>query len=227
MEFSPDSRMVALGDWNVVQVWDLPELSDTFEQPVEVAAPSLTLANTDGPLLAFCFCHGGRQIRAVTGDSITTWDATLRERSEALQPRGTSRAKFSPDTTRLAVTDLNGGVTIWDTTTGQPVRSIPYDGPPLVPVDNGVFSPDGRQLVIHRFRTISRPESGQRAEGYWEYWLHSVEDGHLLAKFDSTTLDRDFVINGVSFRPDGGQMALAHWSDLRAVTVWRSYGFGI
>jgi WD40 repeat protein len=216
VEFSPDSRMLAMGDWQEIFVWDIPEISDAAEQPVEVSAPSLTLANTHGPLRALCFTEGGRQIRAVTGDTITTWDVTSRDGSEALQPRGTNRAQFSPDATRLAVPDRNGGVTIWDTTIGQPVGSIPQVSPSNLPAESLVFSPDGRQLVIQRFRPVSHPELGERAGGYWEFWLHSVDDGRLLAHFDSTSLDSGFVINSVRFRPDGNQMAFAHWQDLES-----------
>jgi WD40 repeat protein len=103
-------------------------------------------------------------------------------------------------------------VTIWDTSTNQPVCTIPNDQALSLPASTYslVFSPDGRQLVIHRFRPIAEPEFGQRAEGYWEFWLHSVDDGRLLARFESKSLDRHFLISSVCFRPDGGQMALAH-----------------
>jgi WD40 repeat protein len=214
MMFSPDSRMLAQGDFHKILVWDLPEVSDETEQPIEVVAPSLTLANPHAPLRALCFSEGGREIRAISSDAITTWDATLREPIETSQSLGTRAAQFSPDATRLAVGQRNGEVTIWDTTTRQLVSRIPYDHPISLPAQNLVFSPDGRQLVIHRFRPISRPELGQQEEGYWEFWLHSVDDGRLLAHFDITSLDRLSRIPKVRFRHDGGQMALAHQSRL-------------
>jgi WD40 repeat protein len=158
-----------------------------------------------------CFIERGRQIRAITGDSITTWDSTLREGVEDFQPRGTNRGQFSPDATRFAVGDRNGGVTIWDTQTNQIIRKIPFDRTLSGPLDNLGFSPDGRQLVIIRMRPAAEPEFGERTEGYWEFWLHSVDDGRLLARFDTTSRDRHFMIPGVQFRPDGSEMALVHY----------------
>jgi WD40 repeat protein len=231
--------MLAHGSPLEVHVWDLPAFSDEAAQPVNIGAPSLTLRNPRGGLRSLAFSRDGRELRAVTGTSITTWDATLRD-AAPLRPdviTKVNRSTFSPDATRFAEDD-RGGIGIWESSTGRLVSKIP--GGQRAFGRTVTFSPDGRQLaIIGAAPNATEPRLPARMARW--LWLHNVEDGRQLARFqvDSVaptpgprrgTTGRDFSSQSVlpslmcCFRPDNSQVACVTFTPgatgLAQLRVW-------
>ena len=86
---------------------------------------------------------------------------------------------FSPDGTRLAVDDAGDVITVWDTSAGKLVHSLPVKGT----VRDGAFSPDGKTLAAAVGKSIV---------------LWDAAAGTVLAKIDSKA-----IVERTIFLPDG------------------------
>jgi WD40 repeat protein len=93
---------------------------------------------------------------------------------------GTDSGVFSPNERTLATVSLNDGITLWNLTTGEKLRSIPAVG-----VLSIVFSADRKYLL-----TGSMDNAAQ---------LWSIESGNKVEQF----VGHDNWINSVGFSPDG------------------------
>lgn len=110
--------------------------------------------------------------------------------------RGATDVSFSPDGTQLVTTGDDGLARVWDTNTGQPIRSLAHGGL----VWSARFSQDGRLLV-----TAS-----------WDLYAYVWESqtGHLVAK-----LPHNARVLTADFSPEADWLVTGErWSRAR---VWR------
>jgi Tol biopolymer transport system component len=91
------------------------------------------------------------------------FDATTGEQRAAFKSAGDfpfNLAQFSPDSKRLAVTDYNGTLTIWDLASGKVERTHSFE---KMRVGWQVaFSPDGCRLAV--FAMLTNPDSRPQSD---------------------------------------------------------------
>jgi len=118
------------------------------------------------------------------------WDVSLAGGRDWLTVPAAERiylgVAFSPDGTRFAAPAEPGGVTIWDSETGEEVITLTGYDAKLTTV---AFSPDGRFLAAGSDRTLTPP--------VWD-----VETGELLFTLDGHA----DTVRAVSFSPDGRRL---------------------
>jgi WD40 repeat protein len=132
-------------------------------------------------------------------EQIILWDtATWTERSRVtLGPGGISATAFNDDATLLATATLDGAITLYRTTNGQPTRK--FAGRPVARL---AFSPDGRTLAGIAYGT---PPTGSSLV------LWDVESG-LVRAAQPLPPSRESPL--LAFSPDG-RMVATTWSSPR------------
>ncbi len=135
----PDGRHLAAGCDGVVRVWDWKK-----NRP---EAPEHTFLGPEHHSIPVAFTRDGR--RLATGgpwqQGLNLWDAETDQllRSLPADRHPVTALAFSTDGGRLAAASLGRNVSLWDTTTGELLPTLPHTGNVL-----GVaFSPDGRRLA--------------------------------------------------------------------------------
>lgn len=143
LAFSPDSKKIASGGWQVAKLWDVATQQDiaTFEGGTSVA-----------------FSPNGR-ILATTGDyKVRLWDvetqrniATFLEHSDEVYS-----VAFSPDGTLLASGNGVGMIKLWDVETQRNIFTFEaYKRPSeFTPIQTLAFSPDGKILASGSYDRI-------------------------------------------------------------------------
>ena len=214
--FSPDSRMLADGADDEIHVWDLPELSDPTAEPVSVGAPALSLPNSHGRLRALTFSRNGREIRAVTGAAIKTWDATMRNEPKPLPQTQITGGELSSDATRLAIVNQDREVSVWNVSTGQLICELSFGRQRSGIVGQMAFSHDSRQLALDtaQFGFARRlDEKNVESQRQSQICLFDSQDGHLLDSFTvrpESALPTSIPMAGqICFRSDDRQLAIA------------------
>ena len=224
---SPDGRLLATAsDDETTRLWDVTTRKEIGE-PIDtgvVVRPVALVFSRDGSMLA------------VSGDGGTAlWDVAGRRLAGVLESAsgGYAAAAFSPDGTRVATGDVNGGtVTIWDAATrqqiGEPLGGHLVNGPvSAVAYDtSGTWLADGsadKSAFVYNTRTGEHSEFRQNEEP-----VHTViltGDAQLLITASSqdviiwdvpsvTQLDRPVVpdgsadVNDVALGPDGDTLAV-------------------
>jgi len=157
--FSPDNTTIATGSLDrTIRIWSCNTGEKLF-----------TLKTNIDPVYGLIYSPDGKKIASSTyrGKDIIIWDAmTGRELKSLSHPDDVGSIRFSPDGGSIASPCDDGKIRIWDTETGQEIRSI----------EAGVgwgyrlnFSADGKriysQLWSSNNRTVWDVESGEPLTG--------------------------------------------------------------
>ena len=133
--FSPDGKKLISGTMGgKVQMWDA-------ETGVELA-PFLQGQDRD-PITTLAFSSNGTLIAVGSERKIRLLGSSKQPRLKDI-PRGTKSLAFSPDDTVLVAGLRNGGIELFDMTTGEKTTTL--NGHTAI-VEVLVFSPDGKTLV--------------------------------------------------------------------------------
>lgn len=222
MAFSPDGRLLAIGDSGSgsgyaqppsgrLRVWD----PASERQPHELGGPtgvvSAVAFSPDGRFLAY-----GDHDRGSTG-RLRVWDlATGRQQAElSAQTTAVTTMAFSPDGQLLATGDgiasgwpSWGRVRVWEVTTGRQRAEL---GEPTGQVNTVAFSPDGRLVASGDNDGIS---SGWLSGGRVRVWeLTSRRQQAELASHTG-------AIVAVAFSPDGRLLTSA--DNAGVARIWRT-----
>lgn len=204
LAWSADSKTLAVGAMESVQIWD-----------VASAKQLATLPGQKGQVYQLAWSSDGQLLASGADDNTTRiWDVQNRTALHVLQ--GPSSVilslDWSSDGKRLAAGSDTDTVQIWERSTWA--KAAQWNGPTTPgqyhegSFRQGVYgvawSPDGKQL------------SGVRYDGYVRVW--DANSGHLLQ-----TLIPDEQPNGVSWSPDGH--ILASSSDEGTVQFWDAKTF--
>ncbi len=186
-KFSPNGQYLAGSSIGTVLVWFLNN-SIELQDPLTIGDGATHLEiSPDGRFVAFD-----------NGSDLTLWDSQTRK-SVLLQHQDDIRSfAFSPDSKQIAVSTVDPGITIWDTSSGQ--QEITLDTPQQA--FSVAYSPDGRFLA-----------AGQRGE------VVTVWDaaGRKLLSL-KTGLDGD--IEQVLFTSDGNYVVAMEQDE--NVFVWKT-----
>lgn len=145
LEFSPDSRLIAVANWGATQIWQVHtgEVLYTFKGDaydvsfspngdlVAVIGNRQQLLGQQG-VIKLIQISNGQILQQLTGQTGAIWSID-----------------FSPDGSLLASGSMNGIVEIWDVQKKQIVKTIDFGffEPAIFSVN---FSPDGTLLAISR-----------------------------------------------------------------------------
>jgi WD40 repeat protein len=135
---SPDqSRLATTGQDGITSVWDLSR-----------GDPLLSLASHYAPVDSAAFSPDGMEVVTMDRYGLAkVWDARsllLGERGTFQVDRGTFDAELSPDGQSLALGNVAGPASIWDTSSGRRLFTLPSGAGPVYRV---AYSPDGRRLA--------------------------------------------------------------------------------
>jgi WD40 repeat protein len=224
---NPNGRLLAtVGDDNTTRLWDVTTRTETGA-PIDtglVVRPMALAFSRDGSMLA------------VSGDGGTAlWDVGGRRLAGVLESASGAHAAvaFSPDGTRVAAGDINGGtVTIWDVATREqvgeplgghqgnaPVSALAYD-------TSGTWLADGsadKSSFVYNVNTREHSEFRQNEEPVHTVILTadarflitaSIQDVVIWDVPNVTQLGRPVVpdgsadVNDVALGPDGDTIAV-------------------
>lgn len=182
---SPDGRRVVSGGSDAVaRVWE-----------ITTGRELMVLSGHGAAVHAARFTPDGRHVLTGGGDGTTrVWDVSVGgARDHVTVPAAeviTTTVAFSPDGTMFASPREPSGVTLWDTVTGDEVRTLTG---PDAKLANVAFSPDGRLLAATSDLTERIP--------VWD-----VASGEL----ERTLVGHGDTVHAVSFAPDG-RLLSASW----------------
>jgi WD40 repeat protein len=205
--FSPDGRMLAVGEDKVVRLWD----TATWKERA-------ALSGADGRVVWLAFCPDGATL--LTGLSepggvrVRLWDtATWEARATlpdaipvgglAVAPDGRALVSWTAGKTRS--TGGPSDIRLWDPATGKLKARLNGQ---LDEVLGVTFSPDGKRLVT----AVRQHPYGDYVSG--EAILWDVASGEELAGFKGHT----GAITSAAFSPDG--RTLAKGGQDRTVRLW-------
>lgn len=207
--FSPDGKLLAVGSYGLVTIWDL-----------EKAQPSKTLTNVLGAINCLRFSPDGQTLAVAGGQpsakgevrlfKVTDWSlmAALAGHSDVV-----SCIAFTADGKQLATASFDKTVRLWDTATYKVAKTLTGHSDFVYAI---AFSPDGQWLVsASKDRTVKMIE---------------IATGKSLLTLSGT--DQDVLAVAVS--PDGKQIVssgmepqLCWWNPKTGERTRRQNGHGI
>jgi WD40 repeat protein len=205
--FSPDGKILAVGEGNVVRLWD----TATWKERA-------ALSGADGRVVWLAFCPDGTTL--LTGQSepggvrVRLWDTKTWEARAtlpgaiplgglAVAPDGRALVSWTPGKTRGPRGPSD--VRLWDPATGKLKARLNGQ---LDEVLGVTFSPDGKRLVT----AVRQHPYGDYVSG--EAILWDVASGEELARLKGHTA----AITSAAFSPDG--RTLATGGQDRTVRLW-------
>ncbi|HEY0530049.1 MAG TPA: hypothetical protein VGD29_00450 [Actinoplanes sp.] len=211
--FSPDGRTFVVRGDNSTALWDVTDPA----RPVRLAR----LAGTgSGPL-----SPDGRILTTTTDDGVVLWNLAnpaVPERIGVLAGPGgpdspgdlSDRVVYSPDSRTVAVGDREGGVTLFDTSTGVRTASLAPAPGQAVNTQIGAsdtlttmaWAPDGRDLSV---------VTGNDTVSVWDL---TDPRGPVRARVLTRHTDG---AGQVAFSPDAGIVAGAAVDGSNSITLWR------
>jgi WD40 repeat protein/tRNA A-37 threonylcarbamoyl transferase component Bud32 len=120
MGFSPDSRFLATGSKSLqgekkalVKLWDLASGKKIRQ-----------FGEQGGSVFWVAFSPDGRRLASVGSNRVAVWDRATGKEVLTFRIPNSSATAFTDDGKRLAASDEDGNVTIWELMTGQQVLSL-------------------------------------------------------------------------------------------------------
>jgi WD40 repeat protein len=105
-------------------------------------------------------------------------------------------AAFSRDGKLLATKGTYDSISLWDTSTGQVLRTLPT---PFINMQALAFSPDGKTLAGGGYRTLAYSS---------EILLWDVQSGELERSLKESSKTKQAEVTTIAFSPDGKKLAL-------------------
>ena len=230
--FSPDGQRLASGSADkTVKVWD-----------VESGRELKTLRGHDEGICHVTFSPDGKHIAsAERGKAIKIWDAETGSEVTDIQrsPTKGNGMGFSPDGRHFASCN-DDGISVWDTTSGVEVMTIPSAH--KLWVTCVVYSPDGKSIVSCGWdssikvwdastgkQTMALRSRNQRLS-YVNYdssgkFIVAPDQGNTISIWDTVTGEvvmtltgHEATIRSVAFSPDG--RTIISGSGDRTIRVW-------
>jgi RNA polymerase sigma factor (sigma-70 family) len=184
MTYSPDGKTLAHSCGDVIDLRD-----------AQTGKPVLEIGRLPDTILSVAFATDDKSLNTGCRDGrVFSWDSLTGKqlgRSPAPPPdaipheRYLYGANFSADGKRASVMDVKGVRHIWEPATGKTLCRIEKESEG----DYGVFSPDGKILVV------------KQNSGVWRLLAWDVESGNLLHSYSGG--------NQRVFSPDGSLLATA------------------
>ncbi|KAL7899344.1 vegetative incompatibility protein HET-E-1, partial [Trichoderma sp. TUCIM 5745] len=197
--FSSDGRQLAsVARGRTVKLWD-----------TATGRCTATL-ETGGAPSTVCFSPDNRQLASICSDHIKLWNPitgccimTLGDHEAGYQP---SQISFAPDGRQLASASDDRTVKLWDTATGDCIRTIKG----CEQAQNVSFAPNGRQLASAAKKTPF--QDGVPHDYIIELW--DLVSGNCTA----TLTGHNESITAMSFTPDSQQLASASYDT--TIKLW-------
>jgi WD40 repeat protein len=191
LDWSADgSRLLTAGDDGTAKVWEVTERGAN-------ELISLSAQDTRGGIYGAAFSPDGTQVMTGDGDIVSTkiWDVTVDGDAEWVnlpaRPSGDPRwvnVEFLPDGRRLASTDEEHRIALWELTTGRKLRTFRVSGSPITSFD---VTDDGTAIAATQ---------GDRYVTAWD-----IDTGEVIFRFDCECA----WLSDVDWSPGGGHLLAA------------------